>query len=131
MQTEIEIPVAELRAVLPGLAKIVGRSSTLPVLNCIKVALDKEEQFVSLQARAQGSDGMFQRRLQPVCAQRCLPGRQRQSGSLPGRHGWSAPVFGQFIRVWHPRTTHCAHPEIRHLAGVCKRWPVETENAAG
>src|SRR6266850_3964938 len=50
MQTEIEIPVAELRAVLPGLAKIVGRSSTLPVLNCIKVALDKEEQFVTLQA---------------------------------------------------------------------------------
>jgi len=49
-KTEIEIPVAELKSVLPGLAKIVGRSTTLPVLNCIKVTLDAEKQFVSLQA---------------------------------------------------------------------------------
>src|SRR6266702_6557809 len=50
MKTEIEIPVGELKAALPGLAKIVGRFRTLPVLGCIKVSLDKEQQFVSFQA---------------------------------------------------------------------------------
>jgi hypothetical protein len=50
MKTEIEIPVAELKAILPGLGKIVGRTSSLPVLNCIKVQLDKDQQFVTLQA---------------------------------------------------------------------------------
>jgi len=49
MKTEIEIHVAELKSALPGLSKIVGRSRTLPILNCIKVSLDKE-QTVSLQA---------------------------------------------------------------------------------
>ena len=50
MKTEIEIPVGELKSALPGLAKIVGRSRTLPVLGCIKVSLDREQQFVSFQA---------------------------------------------------------------------------------
>ena len=50
MKTEIEIPVGELKSILPGLAKIVGRCRTLPILNCIKLSLDKEQQFVSLQA---------------------------------------------------------------------------------
>src|SRR5207253_11025119 len=50
MKTEIEIQVSELKSILPGLAKIVGRCRTLPILNCIKVSLDKEQQFISLQA---------------------------------------------------------------------------------
>src|SRR6266550_3300357 len=50
MKTEIEIPVGELKSALPGLSKIVGRTRTLPILNCIKVSLDKEQQFVMLQA---------------------------------------------------------------------------------
>jgi DNA polymerase III sliding clamp (beta) subunit (PCNA family) len=35
---EIELPVTELKAALPGLAKIVGRHRTLPVLGCVKLA---------------------------------------------------------------------------------------------
>ena len=50
MQTEIEIPVAQLKSVLPGLSKIVAKSTSLPVLQCVKVALSKDEQTVTLQA---------------------------------------------------------------------------------
>jgi DNA polymerase III sliding clamp (beta) subunit (PCNA family) len=50
MNIEIEIPVSELKSVLPGLAKIVPRSSSLPVLRCIKVSLDADNSVVSLQA---------------------------------------------------------------------------------
>lgn len=50
MNTEIEIPVSELKSALPGLAKIVPRSSNLPVLQCIKVSLDPEQKTISLQA---------------------------------------------------------------------------------
>ena len=50
MKTEIEIPVSDLKSTLPGLAKIVGRARSLPVLGCIKVALDSERQNITLQA---------------------------------------------------------------------------------
>jgi len=50
MKTEIEIPVAELKAVLPGLAKITARCRTLPILQCVKVWLDPDKQFIQLQA---------------------------------------------------------------------------------
>jgi DNA polymerase III sliding clamp (beta) subunit (PCNA family) len=39
--TIIELPVAELRMALPGLGKIIGRKTTLPVLSAIRVARDK------------------------------------------------------------------------------------------
>jgi DNA polymerase III sliding clamp (beta) subunit (PCNA family) len=48
MKTEIQIPVAELKLVLPGLAKIAGHSRSLPVLDCIRVESDK--QSICLQA---------------------------------------------------------------------------------
>src|SRR5882724_1821423 len=50
MNVEIEIPVAELKSVLPGLSKITSRSSTLPVLQCVKVSLDRGEKIISVQA---------------------------------------------------------------------------------
>jgi hypothetical protein len=50
MNTEIEIPVAQLKSVLPGLSKIVARSSNLPMLQCVKVELSPDEKTVSLQA---------------------------------------------------------------------------------
>lgn len=50
MNTEIEIPVAQLKSVLPGLSKVVSRSSNLPVLQCVKVELSPDEKTVSLQA---------------------------------------------------------------------------------
>src|ERR1044071_7025966 len=50
MNVEIEIPVSELKSVLPGLAKITSRSATLPVLQCVKVSLDSAEKLISLQA---------------------------------------------------------------------------------
>ena len=48
MNVEIEIPIAELKAKLPGLAKIVPRSSNLPILQCIKVSL--QQNSIALQA---------------------------------------------------------------------------------
>ena len=42
MNAEIVIPVQELKAALPGLSKIVGRSRTLPVRQSIRVARDAE-----------------------------------------------------------------------------------------
>jgi DNA polymerase III sliding clamp (beta) subunit (PCNA family) len=49
MNNEIVIPVCELKAALPGLSKIVGRSRTLPVLQSVRVARDAEGK-VSLMA---------------------------------------------------------------------------------
>jgi DNA polymerase III sliding clamp (beta) subunit (PCNA family) len=49
MNKEIVIPVCDLKAALPGLSKIVGRSRTLPVLQSIRVARDAEGK-VSLMA---------------------------------------------------------------------------------
>ena len=48
MNVEIEIPIAELKSKLPGLAKIVPRSSNLPILQCIKVSL--QQNSIALQA---------------------------------------------------------------------------------
>ncbi len=42
MKTNIEIPVADLKAVLPGLSKIVSKRTSLPVLNCVKVTLSPD-----------------------------------------------------------------------------------------
>ena len=50
MNTEIEIPIAQLKSVLPGLSKIVSRSTNLPVLQCVKVALSQDQESVTLQA---------------------------------------------------------------------------------
>ena len=50
MNTEIEIPVSELKSILPGLGKITPHSRSLPVLGCIHVSLDQDRQFISLQA---------------------------------------------------------------------------------
>jgi DNA polymerase III sliding clamp (beta) subunit (PCNA family) len=40
MKNIIELPVAELKMALPGLAKIIGRKTTLPVLSAVRVARD-------------------------------------------------------------------------------------------
>ena len=50
MNIEIEIPVPELKAVLPGFAKIISRSTRLPVLQSVKVSLSQDEKTVELQA---------------------------------------------------------------------------------
>jgi DNA polymerase III sliding clamp (beta) subunit (PCNA family) len=42
LKTNIEIPVADLKAVLPGLAKVVSRKTSLPVLGCVKVTLNTD-----------------------------------------------------------------------------------------
>jgi DNA polymerase III sliding clamp (beta) subunit (PCNA family) len=42
MNKEIVIPVCDLKAALPGLSKIVGRSRTLPVLQSVRVSRDAE-----------------------------------------------------------------------------------------
>jgi DNA polymerase III sliding clamp (beta) subunit (PCNA family) len=52
INVEIEIPVSELRAVLPGLTKIISRSSRLPVLQSVKVSLSQDEKIIELQAHS-------------------------------------------------------------------------------
>jgi DNA polymerase III sliding clamp (beta) subunit (PCNA family) len=42
MNKEIVIPVCDLKAALPGLSKIVGKSRTLPVLQSVRVSRDAE-----------------------------------------------------------------------------------------
>ena len=37
---EMEIPVSELRSVLPGLSKVISKSSTLPVLGCVRATVN-------------------------------------------------------------------------------------------
>jgi DNA polymerase III sliding clamp (beta) subunit (PCNA family) len=50
MNTQIEMHIAQLKRVLPGLAKIVTRSTHLPVLQCVKVCLSQDAQVLTLQA---------------------------------------------------------------------------------
>lgn len=38
----IEIPVADLKPILPGLSKIIPKRATLPVLSCVKVTLNPD-----------------------------------------------------------------------------------------
>jgi hypothetical protein len=49
MNQEIMLPASELKAALPGLSKIVGKSKTLPVLTAARIARDHQGR-VSLQA---------------------------------------------------------------------------------
>ena len=49
MNKEIVIPVCDLKAALPGLSKIIGRSRTLRVLQSVRVSRDAEGK-VSLMA---------------------------------------------------------------------------------
>ena len=42
MKANIEIPVADLKMVLPGLSKVVSKRSSLPVLSCVKVTLNAD-----------------------------------------------------------------------------------------
>lgn len=58
--TNIEISVADLKTVLPGLAKIVARKSTLPVLGCVKVTLNDDR---TLQLQANNLDVIVTARL--------------------------------------------------------------------
>lgn len=41
MKVEIEIPVSELKPVLLGFGKVIGKSTSLPVLGCLKVNCDR------------------------------------------------------------------------------------------
>ena len=49
MNTEIILPVPELKQALSGLNKIVSKKTTLPVLSCVKVSRGRNGE-VSLQA---------------------------------------------------------------------------------
>lgn len=49
MNSEIKLPVSEIRNVLPGFSKVVNRSSTLPVLQSVRLIREKAGS-VSLQA---------------------------------------------------------------------------------
>lgn len=50
MKTQIQIPVSELRAVLPGLSKVTPRSSSLPVIQCLKFRLEENGSTLHVQA---------------------------------------------------------------------------------
>jgi DNA polymerase III sliding clamp (beta) subunit (PCNA family) len=42
MKTNIEIPIADLKTVLPGLTKITPKRNGLPVLGCVKLTLNQD-----------------------------------------------------------------------------------------
>jgi DNA polymerase III sliding clamp (beta) subunit (PCNA family) len=60
LKTNIEIPVADLRTVLPGLSKIVSKRASLPVLGCVKVTLNDDR---SLHIQANNLDQIVTARL--------------------------------------------------------------------
>jgi DNA polymerase III sliding clamp (beta) subunit (PCNA family) len=60
MKTNIEIPVADLKTVLPGLSKIVSKKSALPVLACVKVTLGADH---NLRIQANNLDQIVTARL--------------------------------------------------------------------
>ncbi len=45
----IQLPVAELKAILPGINKVISRKTSLPVLGCVRVERN-EQREISLQA---------------------------------------------------------------------------------
>ena len=67
----IEIPVADLKPMLPGFSKIIGKRTTLPILGCVKLMLNPDkslhiqatnlEQFVTarLNKPFKGSSGVM------------------------------------------------------------------------
>ena len=63
MKTNIEIPVTDLKNVLPGLSKIVSRKSSLPVLGCVKVTLAADR---ALRIQANNLDQIVTARLNKV-----------------------------------------------------------------
>jgi hypothetical protein len=58
MNTEITLPAEDLKQALPGLTKIIGRKTTLPVLSCVKVSRQKDG-LVTLQATDLDSHATF------------------------------------------------------------------------
>jgi DNA polymerase III sliding clamp (beta) subunit (PCNA family) len=64
MKTHIEIPVADLKSVLPGLSKIVSKRSTLPALGCVKVTLASDH---SLRIMAHNLDQIAMARFTKPC----------------------------------------------------------------
>src|SRR4051794_7401718 len=59
MKNIIELPNSELKAALTGLSKVVGRRSTLPVLQTIRLRRD-ESGFVTLQGTDLDSFASYQ-----------------------------------------------------------------------
>jgi hypothetical protein len=49
MKTQIHLPVAELKTILPGLSKVIPRAPSLPVLGCVRVERNETGQ-TTLQA---------------------------------------------------------------------------------
>lgn len=49
MKTNIEIAAADLKPILPGFTKIIGKRTTLPVLGCLKLILSPDR-FLQIQA---------------------------------------------------------------------------------
>jgi DNA polymerase III sliding clamp (beta) subunit (PCNA family) len=64
MKTNIEIPVADLKAVLPGLSKIASKRSSLPVLGCVKVTLGADH---NLRIQANNLEQIVTARLNKPC----------------------------------------------------------------
>jgi DNA polymerase III sliding clamp (beta) subunit (PCNA family) len=60
MKTNVEIPVADLKFVLPGLAKVVSKKTSLPVLSCVKVTLNPDR---TLHIQANNLDQILTARL--------------------------------------------------------------------
>ena len=62
MKTEIEISLAELKSALRGFSKIIPRKPSLPILGCVKLSLDDENELIRVEAT--NLDEFIQFRLQ-------------------------------------------------------------------
>ena len=100
MNVEIEIPITELKSVLPGLAKIVPRSSSLPMLQCVKVSLSPDEKTIELQVH----------NLDEIATVR-LPSK---ANGLSGQLLVPLDMLTKVVKGCHPGTIRPAH---RHQGG--------------
>jgi DNA polymerase III sliding clamp (beta) subunit (PCNA family) len=46
MKTEIQLPMAELKPILPGLSKVIQKHSSLPVLGCVRVERNQKGEVI-------------------------------------------------------------------------------------
>jgi DNA polymerase III sliding clamp (beta) subunit (PCNA family) len=60
LKTNIEIPVTDLKSVLPGFAKVVSKRASLPVLGCVKITLNPNH---TLEIQANNLDQIVTARL--------------------------------------------------------------------
>ena len=130
MKTHIEIPVADLKSVLPGLAKVVSKKSSLPVLSCVKVTLNEDR---AVQIQANSLDQIVTARLAKSC--QGSPGTllvsydelNRITKLCSGEDTIELSTTGQETSITYPAAGTRIHKPVTHL-GVEEFPPIPNVN---